>query len=208
MESGVSPGPAVARALSALQDTTIQVLYDFAVRHFYPAPNPTKSERLAIVATGGYGRGLLAPASDIDLLFIRPFKETPWDESVIEFILHTPWDGPVGHADRSVSECVRLAGHHHPDLAFGSAFLGRPGAHDELKKIGAISPRQRPISSGYCRTRRQLRQGEPLISSNQHQGGQGRLRDLQTLYCLSRCELDPVHHGVSPRIQDPEQTFL
>src|SRR5689334_20090468 len=51
MESGVSPGLAAARALSALQDTTIQVLYDFTVRHFYPAPNPTTSERLAIVAT-------------------------------------------------------------------------------------------------------------------------------------------------------------
>ena len=105
MESGVSPGLSVARALSALQDTTIQVLYDFALRHFYPAPNPTTSERLAIVATGGYGRGLLAPASDIDLLFIRPFKETAWDESVIEFILHMLWDMglKVGHATRSVA---------------------------------------------------------------------------------------------------------
>src|SRR5258706_13777617 len=46
MESGVTPGLSVARALSALQGTTIQGLYDFAVRHFYPAPNPTTSERL------------------------------------------------------------------------------------------------------------------------------------------------------------------
>src|SRR5690349_3829785 len=111
MESGVTPGASVARALSALQDTTIQVIYDFAVRHFYPASNPTPSERLTIVATGGYGRGLLAPASDIDLLFIRPFKETAWDQSVIESILHMLWDMglKVGHATRSVAECLRLA---------------------------------------------------------------------------------------------------
>ena len=111
MNAGHSPGLAVARTLSALQDTTIALLYDCAVRHFYPAPNPTSAERLSVVATGGYGRGLLAPFSDIDLLFIRPFKETAWDESVIEFILHMLWDLnlKVGHATRSVAECVRLS---------------------------------------------------------------------------------------------------
>ncbi len=86
------PGLEAARALSALQDTVIQVIYDFAVKHVYYAQNPTTAERLAIVATGGYGRGELAPGSDIDLLFVRPFKQTAWGESVIEFILYMLWD--------------------------------------------------------------------------------------------------------------------
>ena len=53
MDAGISPGVTVARTLSALQDTTIQVIYDFATRHLYPSYNPTESEHLAIVATGG-----------------------------------------------------------------------------------------------------------------------------------------------------------
>src|SRR5580692_10873380 len=111
VESGAVSGLIGARALSELQDTTIQVLYDFATKHFYYAQNPTAAERLSVVATGGYGRGLLAPFSDIDLLFVRPFKQTPWGESVIEFILYMLWDLglKVGHATRSVAECIRLA---------------------------------------------------------------------------------------------------
>src|SRR5579862_4057007 len=92
VEFGAASGIVAARALSELQDLLIQVLYDFATKHFYYAQNPTESERIAIVATGGYGRGQLAPGSDIDLLFVRPFKQTAWGESVIEFVLHMLWD--------------------------------------------------------------------------------------------------------------------
>ena len=103
MEKEGLPGLPAARALSALQDTIIQVIYDFAVKHVYYAQNPSSAERIAVVATGGYGRGELAPGSDIDLLFLRPFKQTAWGESVIEFILYMLWDLglKVGHATRS-----------------------------------------------------------------------------------------------------------
>ena len=66
---------------------------------------------MTIVATGGYGRGLLAPGSDIDLLFLLPYKQTAWGESVAEAILYCLWDLglKVGHATRTVSECIRQA---------------------------------------------------------------------------------------------------
>ncbi|HXI99941.1 MAG TPA: [protein-PII] uridylyltransferase [Micropepsaceae bacterium] len=213
MESGVSPGLAVARALSALQDTTIQVIYDFAVRHFYQAPNPTTSERLAIVATGGYGRGMLAPASDIDLLFIRPFKETAWDESVIEFILHMLWDIglKVGHATRSIAECVRLA---KQDITIRTSLLearylwGDHELYDELRKkfwtdIATGSGQDFVEAKLAERDARHLRQGESryLVEPN-IKDGKGGLRDLQTLYWIGKYLFrvedpsDLVHHGV------------
>src|SRR5215217_7423407 len=56
-------GLGCARRLSSLMDATVELVHEAVVRHLYPAHNPTSSERLAVVATGGYGRGTLAPGS-------------------------------------------------------------------------------------------------------------------------------------------------
>ena len=86
------------------------MLYDYTVAHVYRATNPSDAERMAIVATGGYGRGLLAPDSDIDLLFLLPYKQTPWGESVAEYMLYVLWDlgFKVGHATRTIDQCIKL----------------------------------------------------------------------------------------------------
>jgi [protein-PII] uridylyltransferase len=222
MESGVSPGLAVARALSALQDTTIQEIFDFAVRHIYPVPNPTTSQRLTIVATGGYGRGFLAPFSDIDLLFVRPFKETPWDESVIELVLHMLWDLglKVGHATRSIAECVRLA---KQDITIRTSLLearyiwGDRELYDELRKkfwsdIATGNGQDFVEAKLAERDARHLRQGESryLVEPN-IKDGKGGLRDLQTLYWIGKYlyhvedASDLVHHGVFTK--DEYKTF-
>jgi [protein-PII] uridylyltransferase len=104
-------GLACARLLSELEDEIIGAIYDYVVRYVYVAENPSFAERLTIIAVGGYGRGTLAPGSDIDLLFLLPYKQTPWGESVVEAILYVLWDlrQKVGHASRSVAECLRQA---------------------------------------------------------------------------------------------------
>ena len=104
-------GRACAEGLSAFQDALIKLAYDFTTTHVYRADNPSAAERMAVVAQGGYGRGLLAPGSDIDLLFLLPYKQTAWGESVAEYMLYLLWDlgFKVGHATRTIDQCVRLS---------------------------------------------------------------------------------------------------
>src|SRR5215471_2191286 len=83
----------------------------FVTPSIYPLPNPTSGERLAIVGVGGYGRGELAPYSDVDLLFLLPYKRTPHTEQVVEYLLYLLWDLglKIGQSTRSVEECLRQA---------------------------------------------------------------------------------------------------
>ncbi|MBV1929417.1 MAG: [protein-PII] uridylyltransferase, partial [Gammaproteobacteria bacterium] len=98
-------------AYAFLIDQVIRTIYDTATGYVYPLNNPTPEEKLSLVAVGGYGRGELAPQSDVDLLFLFPYKQTPWSEQIIEYCLYMLWDLglKVGHATRNPDECIRLA---------------------------------------------------------------------------------------------------
>src|ERR1700739_1527467 len=92
-----------------MQDKSIRTLLELAGSELYPSRAPSEAERMAVVATGGDGRRLLAPGSDIDLLFLLPYKQTAWGESIVEAMLYCLWDMglKVGHATRSIDECIR-----------------------------------------------------------------------------------------------------
>lgn len=103
-------GIACAQTLCAAQDAIIKSLYRFVTTRLYPVANPSAGETIAICAVGGYGRGTLAPGSDIDIMFLLDHS-TPWAESIAEAILYPLWDLglKVGHATRTIPETITAA---------------------------------------------------------------------------------------------------
>ena len=105
LEAGAA-GRACAEALSAETDELLRVGLEMSARWLAPVrfagPLPT------IVAVGGYGRGMLAPFSDVDVLFLMPNKSPPGMEKVVEALLYVLWDLrlKVGHATRTIDECL------------------------------------------------------------------------------------------------------
>jgi [protein-PII] uridylyltransferase len=100
-------GRVCAEALSGQIDDLLSVALDLVTRWLAPLEGAPPT----IVAVGGYGRGMLAPGSDIDLLFLLPDKPGPGVERVVEALLYVLWDlkQKVGHATRTVDECLKQA---------------------------------------------------------------------------------------------------
>ena len=190
-------GRRCAAGLSLFQDELIRLIYDYTVCHVYRATNPSDAERMAIVATGGYGRGLLAPGSDIDLLFLLPYKQTPWGESVAEYMLYLLWDlgFKVGHATRTVEQCLKLG---YADITIRTALLDSRLILGDAQLFAEFEERFRAevvngtarqfIDAKMAERDERVRRAwesrykvEPNIKD-----GKGGLRDLHTLQWLSK----------------------
>src|SRR5574343_1103908 len=66
---------------------------------------------LALAAVGGYGRGELYPASDIDLLILLPQEADEALQGKLERLIGHFWDIglEIGHSVRTVNECIESA---------------------------------------------------------------------------------------------------
>src|SRR6201987_2561046 len=190
-------GRRCAERLCFVQDEIIRILFAAATRHLYRSPIPSGAERMAVVATGGYGRGLRAPESDIDLLFILPYKQTAWGEQVAEAILYCLWDMglKVGHATRSVDESIRQA---RGDMTIRTAVLetrfltGDQPLYDELverfdKEVVQGTAAVFVTAKLAEREERHRRAGQSryLVEPNV-KDGKGGLRDLHTLFWIAK----------------------
>ena len=104
-------GTEAAAAYAYLTDQILRLVYDYVIEQIHPVANPTASERLLLLAVGGYGRGEMALHSDVDIAFVTPWKDIPWVENVVESILYLLWDLglKVGQSVRTVDEVIRVS---------------------------------------------------------------------------------------------------
>jgi [protein-PII] uridylyltransferase len=200
-------GHRCAARLCDLQDEVIRALYHFVTTHLYASENPSEAERIAVVATGGYGRGLLAPGSDIDLLFLLPYKQTAWGESVAEAMLYALWDMglKVGHASRSVSECIRQA---KADMTIRTGLLearyllGDHALFDELARRFDREVMQGTAAEFVAAKLAEREERVRKVGASRYlvepnvKDGKGGLRDLHTLFWIAKYVY---------RVADPEE---
>jgi [protein-PII] uridylyltransferase len=187
-------GTRCAESLSAAEDQIIAALFEFAAERLVTG----ERQPIAVVAVGGYGRGTLAPGSDIDLLFVLPDKQPAWVQNVVEFILYSLWDTrqKVGHATRSIDECIRLA---KTDNTILTAILEARFICGNAKLFGDLqqSFRNEVVTRGGARAfvaqklaERDLRHrkvGESrYVVEPDVKDGKGGLRDLHTLFWIAK----------------------
>jgi [protein-PII] uridylyltransferase len=191
-EDGIN-GLIAARLHAGLMDELLRALFDYALV-VLPID---KQDRLALAATGGYGRATLAPFSDIDLLFLSDTKAPHRVERAVEFILYFLWDLglKVGHATRSIADCLAAA---KDDVTIRTSLLdarcigGDRALFADFHKAFrddclADGPGDYIAAKQAERAARHRRFGEtPFMVEPNVKEGRGGLRDLQTLYWLSR----------------------
>lgn len=186
----------VTRSYTFLTDGLVTSALFAANELMHPVANPTRGERIAVIAVGGYGRGEMAPASDVDLLFLTPYKITAWAESVIESMLYILWDLKlkVGHASRTIQDCLRLG---REDYTIRTAMLeqrflaGDQSLGEELdqrlkKDLFRGTAREFIEAKLSEREARHIKQGQRYMVEPNVKEGKGGLRDLQSMYWIAK----------------------
>ena len=197
LDAKPTKGREAVSAFAFLIDQILRVLYDATTHHLYPASNRSTGERLALLAVGGYGRGEMAPHSDVDIAFITPWKPTGWTEQVIESMLYSLWDLglKVGHSSRSLDETMRMA---KSDLTVRTALLearyiwGDRALYEESAKRFDAEVMQGTARAFVTekleeRDERHRRMGDSryVVEPNVKEG-KGGLRDLHTLFWIGK----------------------
>jgi [protein-PII] uridylyltransferase len=195
-------GLQAARLLGALVDGVMRGLYD----HVTGEAGLPKPERLSIAATGGYGRGVLAPFSDIDLLFLTDDDPDAETLRVVEYMLYFLWDLglKVGHATRSIEDCLSEGT---KDTTIRTALLdarlitGDKPLFAEFHRRFRAGCKEAGVAEYIAakqgeRAVRHRKYGDsPFMVEPNVKEGRGGLRDIQTLYWIARYVFDTQTMG-------------
>jgi len=190
-------GEETIRAQALLIDQILKFAFDVTTTRIYPTAEPTESEKISIAAVGGYGRGEMAPYSDIDLLFLLPYRLTPRVEQIVESMLYLLWDLglKVGHSTRTIEDCLRLS---HSDITIRTSILEarfivgngplfqdlRQQFREKVMKDTGLTFVEAKLNE---RDERHYRMGDSrYVLEPNIKDGKGGLRDLQTLFWIAK----------------------
>jgi [protein-PII] uridylyltransferase len=195
-------GLTAAATLASHMDGVIAALMAYTAATVLPAA----PDRMAVVATGGYGRGYLAPFSDIDLLFLTQADPSPESLAAVEFMLYFLWDLglKVGHATRSIDECLTEA---RADATIRTTLLDARCLVGEAAMFTEFRQRFRALcrelgAADFIRVKqaeraaRHRRYGDsPFLVEPNVKEGRGALRDLHFLHWIATYvfDTDDVH---------------
>jgi len=179
-------GDQIARHLARAIDDLIKTL-------FASAPGSMRTD-VSVCAIGGYGRRMLAPFSDVDILFLYSGNNSESVRPLIDFMLYPLWDGglKVGHAVHTPKTAVAFA---KEDIIARTAYLdarclcGSKSVFAEFqKKYDAL---RKQTAGEFVEAKlkeqeeRQIKAGETrYLVEPDVKDGKGALRDLQTLRWL------------------------
>ncbi|MHC8507986.1 MAG: [protein-PII] uridylyltransferase [Rhodospirillales bacterium] len=194
-EQGGLGARAAGRAQAQLTDAVIRAACSYAAKEGAKAEEA--GDRLAVIGAGGYGRGLLSPHSDVDLMFLPGGALTPGVRGLIEFTLHALWDMglKVGHAVRSMDDALAVAVADIPvrtsllesRLIWGDAGLAQTFQDRFNEDIAARTGPAFTAAKLAERDARHARRGDAryVLEPNVKEG-KGGLRDVQTLFWIAK----------------------
>ena len=172
-------------------DGLLTLLYDEAGKLM------PQSHDIAVIAVGGYGRGEMAPFSDIDVMFLMPAKISKKHEAAIEFMLYMLWDLglKIGHSTRSITEAITAG---RDDQTVMTSFL-------EMRHVCGQAALWKKLSTAW---RREIGKNKPLAFVEEKlaerdlrhkrfddtryvvepnvKDGKGGLRDLHSLFWIAK----------------------
>ena len=147
---------------------------------------------IAIAAVGGYGRGFLFPASDVDLLVLLPDGSVP--DASVEAFVSMLWDVGLepGISVRTQAECVEEAA---KDVTVDTGLLEMRGLWGNLALVTELQralKKSRSVSAFFAakideQKRRHARHNDVALNLEPNiKESPGGLRDLQTVMWLAR----------------------
>jgi len=173
--------------LAALRRAADQTLRDLL--RAYPLPAGA-----ALAAVGGYGRGELYPASDVDLLILLPAPPDPPQTQTIERLVAALWDIGLepGHSVRTIADCQREAG---ADITVETALLESrwlAGSRKLMRQFHTAMQAQLDARRFFLAKRSEMRarharyQDTPYALEPHCKESPGGLRDVQVILWMAR----------------------